>query len=407
MHTMQSVAVVSIIGCRRLHRSGDPRPRPRASRARALRRRLRLAGRQRRLGARSAPQPQRRQARPAVHHQRGGARLRGGRHLRLPPPRAGGRARAAGARDRGRPLRVRTGSPTLRSTRSGTGSRTPGRTSSRRGRTGLPELAPPTGRLIANPGCHATAVLLALGPISAHIDPESVVVDSLSGTTGAGRTPKDSTHAGAVLENVAPYRVGRHQHVPEIAQQLGFPGLVHARTCCLSAAGSSRPATSARPGATCERLLEEPMRTATLVTVLPEGVVARARARPGDGLRRDRRLRRRVHRPHDRRVRRGQPWQGRGRAGRAERQSPVRASGDDRAQARRGAGVADVRHRGQRVRGGRRRGRHPPVRSARRGPRPLDRARGRGSDVDRQPPPGGSGDRLPPASRARPPRRRW
>ena len=41
--------------------------------------------------------------------------------------------------------------------------------------------------------------------------------------TGAGRTLKASTHAGAVLENVAPYRVGAHQHVPEITQLLGFP----------------------------------------------------------------------------------------------------------------------------------------------------------------------------------------
>jgi N-acetyl-gamma-glutamyl-phosphate reductase len=53
--------------------------------------------------------------------------------------------------------------------------------------------------------------------------PDSVVVDGLSGMTGAGRTLKASTHSGAVLENVTPYRVGAHQHVPEIAQLLGFP----------------------------------------------------------------------------------------------------------------------------------------------------------------------------------------
>src|SRR5262245_40486535 len=51
----------------------------------------------------------------------------------------------------------------------------------------LPELAPPTGRLIANPGCYATAALLALGPIAAIVDPESVVVDGKSGISGAGR----------------------------------------------------------------------------------------------------------------------------------------------------------------------------------------------------------------------------
>src|SRR6478735_6328782 len=74
---------------------------------------------------------------------------------------------------------------------------------------GLTELVSESGRLIANPGCYATATLLALAPLKDAIEPGSVVVDGLSGMTGAGRTLKDSTHAGAVLENVAPYRVGR------------------------------------------------------------------------------------------------------------------------------------------------------------------------------------------------------
>jgi N-acetyl-gamma-glutamyl-phosphate reductase len=86
----------------------------------------------------------------------------------------------------------------------------------------LPELAPPTGPLIANPGCYATAVLLALAPIADAIDPASVVVDAKSGVSGAGRALKATSHANAVLDNVAPYRVGAHQHEPEIAQLLGF-----------------------------------------------------------------------------------------------------------------------------------------------------------------------------------------
>lgn len=87
----------------------------------------------------------------------------------------------------------------------------------------LPELWPPEGRLIASPGCYATATLLALAPIADAIDPESVVVDAKSGISGAGRSLKATSHAGVVLENVAPYRVGRHQHAPEIEQALGFP----------------------------------------------------------------------------------------------------------------------------------------------------------------------------------------
>ena len=86
----------------------------------------------------------------------------------------------------------------------------------------LPELAPPTGPLVANPGCYATAVLLALAPIADAIDPTSVVVDAKSGVSGAGRALKATSHANAVLDNVAPYRVGAHQHEPEIAQVLGF-----------------------------------------------------------------------------------------------------------------------------------------------------------------------------------------
>jgi N-acetyl-gamma-glutamyl-phosphate reductase len=88
---------------------------------------------------------------------------------------------------------------------------------------GLPELLPPTSPLIANPGCYATAALLALLPLVGAIDPANVVVDAKSGVSGAGRTLKPSSHAGFVLENLTPYRIGTHQHAPEIAQALGFP----------------------------------------------------------------------------------------------------------------------------------------------------------------------------------------
>jgi len=85
---------------------------------------------------------------------------------------------------------------------------------------GLPELYPPQGDLIANPGCYATAALLALGPLAGTV--ENAVVDAKSGVSGAGKTLKESSHAGFVLENLSPYAVGAHRHAPEIAQQLGF-----------------------------------------------------------------------------------------------------------------------------------------------------------------------------------------
>src|SRR5581483_11171446 len=57
---------------------------------------------------------------------------------------------------------------------------------------GLPEVSPPSGPLIANPGCYATAALLALAPLAGEID--SVVVDAKSGVSGAGRSLKASSH---------------------------------------------------------------------------------------------------------------------------------------------------------------------------------------------------------------------
>jgi N-acetyl-gamma-glutamyl-phosphate reductase len=88
---------------------------------------------------------------------------------------------------------------------------------------GLPELFPASGRLISNPGCYATATLLALAPLAEALDSASVVVDAKSGVSGAGRSLKPSTHAGFVLDNLSAYRVGNHQHAPEIGQALGFP----------------------------------------------------------------------------------------------------------------------------------------------------------------------------------------
>jgi N-acetyl-gamma-glutamyl-phosphate reductase len=86
----------------------------------------------------------------------------------------------------------------------------------------IPELFPPSGLLVSNPGCYATAAILALAPVKDIVDPD-VVIDAKSGVSGAGRELKASSHAGFVLENVSPYRVGTHQHAPEIAQAVGFP----------------------------------------------------------------------------------------------------------------------------------------------------------------------------------------
>jgi N-acetyl-gamma-glutamyl-phosphate reductase len=134
----------------------------------------------------------------------------------------------------------------------------------------IPELFPPAGPLIANPGCYATAAILALEPLRDAIDAESVVIDAKSGVSGAGRELKASSHAGFVLENLSPYRVGTHQHAPEISQALGYPvcfvphllpirrGLLV--TCYLTPKGHLRA------------LLEDAYAESDVVRVLPEGV---------------------------------------------------------------------------------------------------------------------------------------
>ena len=84
-------------------------------------------------------------------------------------------------------------------------------------------------RLVANPGCYATAVLLALAPLAAAggLAGGPVVVDAKSGVSGAGRGASAATAFAEVNENFYPYKVGRHQHTPEVehvlAQLAGRP----------------------------------------------------------------------------------------------------------------------------------------------------------------------------------------
>ncbi len=135
----------------------------------------------------------------------------------------------------------------------------------------LPELAPPAGRLIASPGCYATAALLALAPLADALEPGTIVCDAKSGISGAGRGLRPSSHAGAVLENLAPYRVGSHQQAPEIAQELGLavcfvPHLLPVRrgllVTCYAAARESD----------LRGRLEAAYAASPLVTVLQEGL---------------------------------------------------------------------------------------------------------------------------------------
>ncbi len=133
---------------------------------------------------------------------------------------------------------------------------------------GLPELFPPHGPLIANPGCYATAALLALAPLAGSIT--GAVVDAKSGVSGAGKSLKASSHAGFVLENISPYAVGAHRHAPEIAQQLGtavcfVPHLLPVRRGLLATC-------YVQTDADAHALLEAAYAASPVVRVLPAGV---------------------------------------------------------------------------------------------------------------------------------------
>ncbi len=86
---------------------------------------------------------------------------------------------------------------------------------------GLPELffqKIKEARLIANPGCYPTSVILPLAPLLKEglIEPEEIIVDSKSGTSGAGRKPSVNTLYCEVNEDFKAYKVGAHRHQPEM-----------------------------------------------------------------------------------------------------------------------------------------------------------------------------------------------
>lgn len=93
---------------------------------------------------------------------------------------------------------------------------------------GLPELYREhiaTARLTANPGCYPTSVILALVPLlrKKMIDPATLIIDSKSGTSGAGRAANVGTLFCEVSDGFKPYKVGgTHRHIPEIEQELSL-----------------------------------------------------------------------------------------------------------------------------------------------------------------------------------------
>jgi len=97
------------------------------------------------------------------------------------------------------------------------------------GLTEYARAALPGARLVANPGCYPTSILLALGPAlcaGAIAGSAPIIADAKSGVSGAGRAPKQHTHFVEVADNFSPYAIGRsHRHLPEMEQMIeGWAG---------------------------------------------------------------------------------------------------------------------------------------------------------------------------------------
>lgn len=92
---------------------------------------------------------------------------------------------------------------------------------------GLPELFAEeikTAKLVANPGCYPQTAILGLAPLvrANLIELDTIIVDSKSGVSGGGRTPKLGFHFPECNESVSAYGIGSHRHTPEIEQALAI-----------------------------------------------------------------------------------------------------------------------------------------------------------------------------------------
>jgi N-acetyl-gamma-glutamyl-phosphate reductase len=145
---------------------------------------------------------------------------------------------------------------------------------------GLPELPGQREQIaksdrVAATGCYAVATVLALAPLLAAgiASPEDVVVVASSGTSGAGKSAKVNLLGSEVMGDLSPYKVGAHQHVPEIKQATGATSLSMTPVLAPMPRGILSTVT-ARPlgGAEPRAVLAAAYASEPFVHVLPEGV---------------------------------------------------------------------------------------------------------------------------------------
>ena len=107
-------------------------------------------------------------------------------------------------------------------------------------------------QLVANPGCYATSIILALAAWTNDglIDLDfGVICDSKSGVSGAGKQPTPTTHFVEAADNLSAYNVFGHRHTGEMLEQLGLCKRANCssrRTCCRFLAAFCPPSTFAR-----------------------------------------------------------------------------------------------------------------------------------------------------------------
>lgn len=124
---------------------------------------------------------------------------------------------------------------------------------------GLPELPGQRTEIsaatrVASTGCHAVAAVLALAPLisAGLVDPDDVVITSVTGTSGAGKSLEPRLLGAEVMGDLSPYSVGVHRHVPEILQATGARSVTFTPVLAPLPRGILLTATarSARPGVT-------------------------------------------------------------------------------------------------------------------------------------------------------------
>ncbi|MFY1661088.1 N-acetyl-gamma-glutamyl-phosphate reductase [Micromonospora sp. WMMD1274] len=144
---------------------------------------------------------------------------------------------------------------------------------------GLPELPGRRAEIaaasrVASTGCYAVATTLPLAPLIAAgaVRPDDVVVVAASGTSGAGRAAKAHLLGSEVMGDLTPYKVGAHQHVPEIKQATGATGLSFTPVLAPMPRGILATVTAVPTGDADPRaVLAAAYADAPFVHVLPEG----------------------------------------------------------------------------------------------------------------------------------------